>query len=86
MNTVGAVRKRIHVTETPRLAAILDRHGVPGEPRAATLVRLAERADALADADQDFLVFDAPGPLITTDQVAAILESDLDDLATMSHG
>lgn len=71
-----AVRKRIHVTETPRLAAILARNRVPGEPKAGTLARLAERADTLAEGERDFLIFDAPGPIITSQDVAEMLAAD----------
>jgi len=74
--TVAAARRRIHVTETPRLAAILQRHGVPGEPRTATLVRLVERADTLTPADEDFMVFHTKGPALTNDDVTSALEQE----------
>lgn len=60
------VRHRIHVSETPHLAAVLGRNALPGEPRARTLVRLAERADEMFAAQQDFLVFHPDrGPIDT---------------------
>lgn len=71
------VRRRIHVTETPRLAAIIDRNAMPGEARAATVARLVERADTLTDRDDDFLIFHPNRAPITSEEVAEILEADL---------
>lgn len=78
MTTVA--RRRIHVTETPRLTTILERHSIPGEPKAATLVRLVERADTLDATDTDFMVFDGPGPTLTSAQVSDLLDADDSEL------
>lgn len=43
--TTTRERDRVNLTITPHLAAILDRHARPGEPRATTAARLIERAD-----------------------------------------
>jgi len=85
MDAMSAVaRKRIHVTETPRLELIINRNAVPGEPKAATLVRLAERGDAAAGIDGDLIVFHTGGPSINgatandiLDQFDADLECEL---------
>ena len=77
-------RRRIHLTETRRLAAIIERHAMPGEPRAATVARLVERADALSGRDEDFLVFHPDRPAITTDEVADLLDEDDTDLIVRS--
>lgn len=46
-------RDRVSLSITPHLAAILDRHARPGEPRATTAARLIERADQVpAAADE----------------------------------
>lgn len=71
MNT--ATRRRIHLTETPRLAAIIDRNAVPGEPRATTVARLIERADALAH-EPELMVFHAQP--VTLDDVNDFLAGD----------
>jgi len=86
MATAGS-RRRIHLTETPRLAAILKRHSIPGEPRTATLVRLVERADALTVANDDFLIFDPVGPPVTNDDVARLEEQgELDQHQELAVG
>jgi len=72
----AASRRRIHLTETPRLSVILQQHGLPGEPKAATITRLVERADAMESSNEDFLVFHPPGPPVTTDDVANLLAQE----------
>ncbi len=69
----AATRRRIHLTETPRLAAIIERNAVPGEPRAATVARLVERADA-AGPEPELMVFrGTPGRAVTLDDVNDLL-------------
>lgn len=69
-------RRRIHLTETPRLAAIIERNAVPGESRAATVTRLVERADCLTP-EPELMVFHAPaGQVITIDDVNGLLADD----------
>ncbi|RPF21126.1 hypothetical protein [Myceligenerans xiligouense] len=70
-------RRRIHLTETPRLAEIIERNSIPGEPRAATVARLVERADAILGQDADFVVF--PGRPLTDEQVQDLLEEEDND-------
>jgi hypothetical protein len=83
----ASARRRIHVTETPRLAAILQRNSMPGEARAATLARLAERADALAAEAEDFLVFQPDRPVLTTEEVTGLLDQDeIDRSADLDRG
>ncbi|NOV97592.1 hypothetical protein [Isoptericola halotolerans] len=83
----AATRRRIHLTETARLAAIIDRNAMAGEPRAATVARLVEKADLLSARDEDFLVFDPDRPTITTEQVADLLdEDDVDAVAETRRG
>jgi len=72
----AAARHRLQVTVAPRLAAILDRHSPSGEPRAATEIRLAEGAGKPAAAGEDFLVFHPERPLITTEEVADVLDRE----------
>ena len=82
-------RKRIHVTETPRLASILAKHRAPGEPKATTLVRLVERLDAIAPSlgEEEFMIFDAPGPKMTGEVVSHLLEvDDADIIAAVTRG
>jgi len=82
-----STRRRIHVTETRRLAAIIDRQAYPGEPRASTLVRLAERADSMTALDADFLVFHPNRPPLTTGEVGDLLMRDeLDSLMDGNDG
>lgn len=76
----ATTRRRIHLTETARLAAIIDRNAMAGEPRAATVARLVEKADLLSAQDEDFLVFHPDRPTITTEQVADLLDEDDTDL------
>lgn len=83
--TTPATRKRIHVTETPRLSAILERQSMPGEPKSATLVRLVERADTFTALDADFMIFDQPGPVITSAQVMSLLDADDADSIAATH-
>jgi len=72
-----ATRQRIHLTQTPQLAAILARHQVPGEPKTATLVRLVEKADALLDVpEEDFLIFHPDRPPLTVEEIKRIEEED----------
>lgn len=64
---------------SPRLAAILERHARPGEPRAATAARLIEEADRVAAVDEPrtsrFLVFpQTPGHVVTPEMVEAALD------------
>lgn len=77
-------RRRIHLTETPRLAEIIDRNAVPGEPRATTVARLVERADAAIGQDPDFVVF--PGRPLTQAQVDDLLNEEDNDLITGALG
>lgn len=73
-------RRRIHLTETPRIAAIIQRHTVPGEPKAATVARLLERADSV-DGDE-IMVFHPRRRPLTGDEVADLLEQDDVDAVT----
>jgi hypothetical protein len=52
------------------------RDALPGEPRAATLVRLAERADQMFAAQEDFLVFHPNRGPIDTAEVNDILDGE----------
>lgn len=82
-----ATRRRIHLTETPRLAAIIDRNAMPGEPRASTVARLVERADVVSAHDDDFLVFHPDRAPISTEQVADLMEAeDADMIAESQRG
>jgi len=72
----AASRRRIHPTETPRLTVILQQYGLPGEPKAATIARLVERADAMESRHEDFLVFHPAGPRVTSDDVANLLAQE----------
>lgn len=56
------------MTVTPHLAAILERHARPGEPRAVTAARLIERGDQV------------PEP---ADELAAAQLDALDEMAGM---
>lgn len=69
-------RRRIHLTETPRLAAIIQRNAVPGEPRSATVARLVERADALAQGTELMVFHGTPGQVIRLDDVNDLLARD----------
>ena len=69
-----STRRRIHLTETPRLAAIIERNAVPGEPRSATVARLVERADALAR-EPELMVFRG-AQAVTFDDVNDLLAND----------
>lgn len=74
-------RRRIHITETPRLAEIIDRNAIPGEPRATTVARLVERADTLGNQDEDFLVIPPTGRRrVTNEDVAAALDEEDNEL------
>lgn len=46
-------RDRVNLSVSPRLAAILERHARPGEPRAATAARLIEQADRMPVPDDE---------------------------------
>ncbi|MDR0483327.1 MAG: hypothetical protein LBH13_09300 [Cellulomonadaceae bacterium] len=74
--TTTAIRKRIHITETPRLTEILERHRAPGEPKAATLVRMVERVDFAWSQEPDFIVFDPQGPQLTNEDIARLLQDE----------
>lgn len=77
LTTVDAVstapRRRIHLTETPRLAAIIEKNAVPGEPRSATVARLIERADALAQEPELMVFHGTPGLAVTPEDVNDLL-------------
>lgn len=77
-------RRRIHLTETPRLAATIDRNAMPGETRAATVTRLVERADILISPDADFLAFHPNRSPITKEEVTALLDQDDAELIARS--
>ncbi|MCL2090908.1 MAG: hypothetical protein FWH11_06760 [Micrococcales bacterium] len=70
-------RRRIHVTDTPDISAMIGRNARPGEPRAATLVRLAQRGDQAEEPDQPFMLFSTGGRTITdADLEAALYDED----------
>lgn len=54
-------RDRVNLSVTPHLAAILERHARPGEPRAATAARLIEQADALPVSEDELRAQQAAG-------------------------
>lgn len=72
----AAARRRIHLTETPRLAAIIERNAVPGEPRSATVARLIERADALARESELMVFHGVAGQPVTLDDVNELLADE----------
>jgi hypothetical protein len=74
MSTVA--RRRIHLTETPRLAAIIERNAVPGEPRSATVARLVERADALSQEPELMVFHGTPGRAVTLEDVNDLLANE----------
>lgn len=79
MDAMAALtRRRIHVTDTPDISAMIGRNARPGEPRAATLVRLARRGDQVGAPDQPFIrVYSTGGRAITNaDLDAALYDED----------
>lgn len=62
----------------------VDRNAQPGEPRAATVVRLVERADVPISQDADFLVFHPNRAPITKEEVTALLDQDDAELISRS--
>lgn len=77
-------RRRIHVTDTPEITAMIGRNALPGEPRAATLVRLAARGDANPRGTEGttgpgLLVFPGPARGITQADVDEALHGDDED-------
>lgn len=80
-------RRRIHLTETPRLAAIIERNAVPGEPRSATVARLVERADMLAGEPELMVFHGEPGRQVTLDDVNdALAEADGESYLDVTRG
>ncbi|QAY71202.1 hypothetical protein [Xylanimonas protaetiae] len=76
----AVARRRIHVTDNPEITALIGRNALPGEPRAATLVRLAERGDrAGGTAPPGRMVFPGPARAITRDDVDNALYGDDED-------
>ena len=67
-----ATRRRIHVTDTPEISAMIGINALPGEPRAATLVRLAELG-ARAERQQP------PGRLVFPGPAGGITQADIDE-------
>ena len=81
-----ATRDRIHVSVTPQVKWIVNRHALPGEPKAATLVRLATIGHEAIE-DNDLMVFPGPPGGITLADIEAI-ENEYEDemIAQMLHG
>lgn len=88
MDAMSAVtRRRIHLTETPRLAAIIERNAVPGEPRSATVARLVERADSLTQEPELLVFHGAPGRVVNLEDVNDLLaDADVATYRAVSGG
>ena len=80
-----STRDRIHVSVTPQVKRIVNRHALPGEPRAATLVRLATLGHEALE-DNDLIVFPGPGRPITLEDVKAVEDYDVEDAIRLLHG
>jgi len=75
------VRRRILVTDNPRVSAMIGRHAVPGEPRATTLLRLAEHGDAVMQTEEGIMVFSGGNPAMLAMDAADLLDAtDLDTI------
>jgi hypothetical protein len=69
-------RRRIHLTETPRLASIIERNAMPGEPRSATVARLVERADVLSQESELMVFHGTPGRPVALADVNDLLADE----------
>ena len=68
-------RRRILITDTPKISALLASHQREGEARSATLVRLAEHGAASETPESGLMVFHT-GRRVTAADVTAALEAD----------
>jgi len=68
-------RRRIAITDTPQVSALIARHRHPGEAKAATLLRLAEQNQNSEVPPSHLMVFNADR-LISSQEVAAALDAD----------
>jgi hypothetical protein len=86
--TPPARRRRISVTVTPTIEAILDRLGRRGEPEAATIARLLEERSARDPERGSLMLFPGPPGGITSAEVKDLLyELDVQDyLESVRHG
>ena len=80
-------RRRILVTDTPAVSALISSHARPGEARAATLVRLAERGGAEERTGSRLSVLRGFEPAFMTMNATDIINNEDDQIAAESlHG
>ena len=80
-------RRRILVTDTPAVSAMIQRNAHPNEPRSATLMRLAQLGDHMLSQGSPLPVFSGLKPEYRAMDATEILASihDEDD-ADHAHG
>jgi hypothetical protein len=80
-------RRRILLTDTPALSAMIERHARPGEARSATVLRLAARGDQPLGRESGLPVFGGLKAQYRAVSAAEILAAmDDDDDRNIAHG
>ena len=77
-------RRRILITDTPAVSALIAQHAHPHEARAATLVRLAQRGAQMEHTSSTLSVLRGFNPKYMTMNAADILGDEDDDIAMES--
>jgi len=79
-------RRRILVTDTPAISALIAQHAQPREARAATLVRLAQRGAQIDDSVPALPVLRGFDPKFMTMNATDILDDEDDRITAEAIG